>query len=179
MKGKRIIALLSFVFMLALALSTPQTLAAGERDSNFKGHDGTWLVTNDAGTNASYVTCSPTNDSSSRSYSCVADLFANGLHMTMFFDGFFTGHSTYRERGIGYFENSGYHFIVVATVAGRTLDDNTDSAYMQSNVYMDMNGDGVPSDWELVVPGVAEHITVRRMISVFPNIPFPNYPPAH
>jgi uncharacterized repeat protein (TIGR03803 family) len=32
MKGKRIITLLSFVFMLALALSIPSTLVAGEKD---------------------------------------------------------------------------------------------------------------------------------------------------
>ncbi len=41
MKGKRIISLLSFVFMLALALSIPSTLVAGEKGNknNDKNHD--------------------------------------------------------------------------------------------------------------------------------------------
>jgi len=177
MKSKKIIRLLGFVCVLAFAVSISSTLVAGEK-GGFKNHDGIWIAPGQPGGPKTYLTCSSTGNSSSRSYTCTGSLFSpDGTVIPMFWDGFFTGSDTYRERGIGYINNGGTGFILVQIVAGRLGDDDTSEANGFVNIYMDFDGDGLPSDGELIIPGTPESGMIYRMVSVFPDIRFPDYPP--
>jgi len=177
MRSKRITVLLGFVLVLALALGIASTLAAGEQ-GGFKNHDGTWIAPGQSGGPKTYLICASTGNSSGRSYTCTGSMFtADGMVVPMFWDGFFTGPDTYRERGIGYINIGGVGFILAATFAGRLRDDNTSEGYSIVNTYMDFDGDGLPSDGELIIPGTPESGMIYRMVSVFPDIRFPDYPP--
>ena len=175
MKSKRITTLLGFVCVLALGI--PSTLAAGEQ-GGFKNHDGTWIAPGQPGGPKTYLICASTGNSSGRSYTCTGSIFTpDGMVIPMFWDGFFTGSDTYRERGIGYIDIEGMGFIFVQIVAGRLRDDDISDANGIVNIYIDFDGDGLPSDGELFVPGTPGLGTIYRMVSVFPDIPFPDYPP--
>jgi len=176
MRSKRITVLLGFVLVLALALGIASTLAAGEQ-GGFKNHDGTWIAPGQSGGPKTYLICAstailqaartPAPAACSLPMGCCTNVLGWILHWT----------DTYRERGIGYINIGGVGFILAATFAGRLRDDNTSEGYSIVNTYMDFDGDGLPSDGELIIPGTPESGMIYRMVSVFPDIRFPDYPP--
>jgi hypothetical protein len=188
MKSKRSIAILGFFCVLAFAFSISSTLVAGENDNNPKGHDGTWISVEDSDAEGSgvmsYVTCTSRNNSSGRSYSCTGNMYIpgsmdvpDGWTVPVYVDGFFSGKDIYRERIVAFFRQGGIPFIFAMTGAGRFRDEDSSDFYSIANIYIDFDGNGLPGDLELFIPGDVQHHTVRRIISSFPDIPFPDYPP--
>jgi hypothetical protein len=175
MKSNKIHMLLGFVCVLALVFGSVSTVTAGE-NGNFKNHEGTWIL---PGGISSYLTCTSTGNSSSRSYTCTSNVFiSDGTVFPMFWEGIMTGPDTYRERGIGYVNIGDMGYIFVSTVAGRFTDDNTCEYNLISDTYVDLNGDGLPNEGDFFIPGTPdENLTIYRMVSVFPDMPFPDYPP--
>ncbi len=198
MRSKRTITLFSFVCVLALALSIPSTLVAGEknRESGDSGHfagtpeAGTWITT-DASGQIVISTAFYTNPNS-RTWNMVGE--SGGIDWSI--GGFFRNIAPVQElaygegrmTGPGKLENvqmqrvkyidGSIAYILISRGKGIIIDAKTMKLNVSMYLFLDLDGDGLP-DYQLEGP-IANSYTSRHLSEAVPllkSLPAPdNYP---
>ena len=179
MKSKKIIWTAGFACLLVLAFAVPETLKAGVKDNyDPKRMDGIWVSP------GAYVTCSSTDNSSARRFTCTSHSFSStmGFFGPMVYTGFFTGPDTYRMTAIGYFKSEGQELglVVIKKYAGRLLECGLLDHYAYAMLYLDADDNCLPSSGDILLtpdyPNLV-HEQASRLDAIFPeDIPFPEYP---
>ncbi|HTY61756.1 MAG TPA: hypothetical protein VMG30_05815 [Acidobacteriota bacterium] len=205
MKGKRIVTLLSLVFMLALALSISSTLVAGEKgekDESAHPAGGTWLNIDNYGT-ISISTESPI-DANGRSWNMTTDFVnfnytfaqwfppyglapnAAPVQQSSYGQGFMTGPDTYENSFIFFCKNNdgSLAYVMIAIGKGRFLDANNSITNFATYWFVpgalgpfhDANNDGIPDDtWGSFESDIVA--TSQRLSTAVPSLPAPlKYP---